>query len=171
MSETCGLPHPSDDSMTCDKPAHPFGAHMHRESATVWQGIAPPVRKGGKSRLADLVAGCKPETRTGPPRVGPPPEAVKQWSTTQEQWLVLAKGALKHLCETQEEFTTGALWPLVDNPRERRAMVIVVRHGLRSGWMQEVGARRETEEWRTRDGVSFPMNKLVPVYRSLLAQK
>jgi hypothetical protein len=45
-------------------------------------------------------------------------------------------------------------------------MVLVNRYGLRAGWMHEESAVRIKGEWKTADGESFPLNKLVPIYKS-----
>lgn len=174
MSETCGQPHPNQPDMVCDKGAHPFGAHMHAVSGTVWEGLPVPVvkrkgKRGDVSRVAQVIERIGERgKRTGPPISGPPVQAVAAWERDQGAWLTEAKAALRQVAQSRSRFTTGDVWPLVDAPAEKRAMVQVVRHGLRAGWMIEDGAERVHGEYLTRDGVSFPLNKLVPVYASLL---
>lgn len=173
-NETCEHENPAVPGMLCDKPPHPFGAHMHREPLTVWPGLAMPQRgqrgpRGERAReVTRRIEQSGRASRTGAPQVGsaPPKEAEESWRETQEKWLVQATAALREVCEQMEEFTNEAVWARVDNIREKRAMVLVVRHGLRAGWMHEDHAVRIKGTWRTRDGVEFPLNKLVPVYRS-----
>lgn len=172
MAEICGEEHPEQPGLSCDKPTHPFGSHFHRDSAAVWDGVPLPQRtRRGASRVLEVVKAMDEHgsgRKTGPPSVedGPPPRAESFWRLEQERWLERAKQALKQVCEANETFTNEAVWLLVPDIRERRAMVIVTRHGLRSGWMHEDSAVRVKGDWRTADGVTFPLNKLVPVYRS-----
>lgn len=174
MSEPCGATHPEHGDLSCDKSPHPYGSHFHQASGTVWDGVPMPDRKrrgrrGDQSRVAQVVERIGDRgKRTGPPVSGPPPQAVTHWETSQGDWLEQARRALHQVATGRERFTTGHVWPLVVAPREKRAMVQVVRHGLRCGWMVEDGAQRESGEYTTLDGVSFPLNKLVPVYRSLI---
>ena len=176
MSEdACGHQHPENPQVTCSKPAHPFGAHYNLDTGQVWPGVQMPERRTGKGpkgqRVIDLIHIIEDSGRgllTGPPTVGKAPMAAMEstWRQTQDQWLRAAKDALHQVCLAHETFTNEAVWALVDDVRERRAMVLVVKHGIRSGWMHEDHAVRVHGEWITRDGHSFPLNKLVPVYRS-----
>lgn len=171
-SEACNEPHPEIEGMLCDKPVHPYGAHMHRDSMTVWAGLAvPSSTRGAKgARVKEIVKAIDDSgraDRTGPPG-GPPVSSVKIWQRSREQWLKEATEALKAVCETHETFTNELVWLRVDDTEERRAMVLVTRSGLRSGWMVEDHAIRVKGTWQTRDGAEFPLNKLVPVYRSLI---
>jgi hypothetical protein len=169
MSEACNEPCPTDAIIFCQKAVHPFGAHYNRTYDKVWEGTAMPVRtKSGDSRVKKIIGSIHEPGKVGPPVSGPPPQAIENWATAQEAWLVQAQIALRQVCRTHKRFTTDDVWPLVDNPRERRAMVMVVQHGLRHGWMAEVSAQREHGVWTTRDGVTFPLNKLVPIYHSLI---
>ena len=174
MDETCGHEHPSQPGVHCDKAQHPFGAHMHRGTGTVWAGVAAPVRtrgaKGGRVRqIVDAIESSGLAESTGPPRLpsqGPPPQAARSWQEQQRAWIAAARAALRKVCETNETFTNELVWARVDDIRERRAMVLVTRYGLRAGWMHEDHAVRVKGTWATRDGHEFPLNKLVPVYRS-----
>lgn len=172
--EVCGH---EKDGLTCDKPQHPFGHHMNRATGKVWAGVTMPEKRTKKGprgqRVNDVVRAIEESglgRRTGPPdadRTGRPGEAVERtWKAQQDAWLAQAKDALRLVCQTQETFTGEQVWALVDDIRERRAMVLVVRHGLKAGWMHEDHAIRVHGVWRTRDGAEFPLNKLVPVYRS-----
>ena len=170
MSETCGHENPKNSAQTCDKPPHPYGAHMHRDSLSVWSGVPMPQRtRGAKGdRVKEIVKVVRESgraDRTGPPG-GPPASAANAWHREREQWLKEATEALRTVCETNETFTNKEVWARVDDTQERRAMVIVVRTGIRNGWMEEESAMRVRDTWSTRDGVEFPLNKLVPVYRS-----
>lgn len=179
MSDLCAEPCPDRPQVRCSKAAHPYGAHYDRASGVIWQGHPVPDLRprrrsaaASESRLVEVALAVRDAggaTRTGPPHVGgPPPAALADWSARSPVWIAEAKRALHHLCETQEWFTNGALWPLLDAPQEKRTMVVVTRHGLACGWMVEDGAVRERGEWTTRDGVAFPLNKLVPRYHSLI---
>lgn len=174
--EDCEATLPNRPDVVCQKGEHPWGAHINMDAGVSWPGNPMPERpkkaRGDQSRLAGIQRAIDEyghgNTKTGPPTVqqGPPVQAVRSWSERREQWLTEAKAALLRVCESQETFTTGNVWALVDDTPERRAMVLVVRHGLRLGWMHEESAMRMHDDWRTRDGVSFPLNKLVPIYRS-----
>lgn len=171
--DLCGHENPANPAQTCDKPVHPFGAHMHRASMAVWPGLAMPEKRTSKTpkgarviEVVDAIEASGNGRRTGPPGVPPLAEMAKSWQQRQREWLEHAKASLRLVCETHETFTNEAVWALVDDVRERRAMVIVTRTGLRNGWMHEDHAIRVHGVWRTRDGHEFPLNKLVPVYRS-----
>lgn len=175
MAEVCGEAHPERPDLACDKDTHPFGAHLHITSGTTWEGLpvpAPSRRKGKRgdaSRVAQVIERIGARgARTGPPVSGPPPAAVAAWEADQGAWVAEARAALKAVAQTRSRFTTGDVWPLLEAPPEKRAMVVVVRYGLKAGWMVEDGAERVNGQYLTRDGVAFPLNKLVPIYRSLL---
>lgn len=69
-----------------------------------------------------------------------------------------------------EPFTTPEdIWPLIRRPAEMRSMVVVVRRMVSRGLMAEVGAKRLSGTYHTREGDEFKMNKLVPIYQSLVA--
>lgn len=71
------------------------------------------------------------------------------------------------LGEHPDPFTTPEdLWPLLDDPAvDRKNMSAVVGRALREGLMVEVGSKRLRDTYRTRDGVEFKMNKIVPIYQ------
>ena len=170
--EKCGSEDPAVPGLLCDKPPHPFGAHFNMSSMTTWAGVPMPQRKGKGprgGRVTDLVRTIEASgnaERTGPPTLGPPKAATLTWEQRRARWLEEAKEALRQVCLGNETFTNEQVWARVDDVSERRAMVLVTRHGLRNGWMHEDHAIRVHGTWRTRDGQEFPLNKLVPVYRS-----
>ncbi len=174
--DVCGHENPANTALTCDKSPHPFGGHMHRESMAVWPGLAMPERrtKGGPKgeRVKGVVRAIEESGNaiaTGPPgphRQQAMSQIERSWRQTQDEWLRLAREALREVCEHNETFTNELVWANVDDIKQRRAMVLVIRYGLKAGWMHEDHAVRVTGTWRTRDGAEFPLNKLVPVYRS-----
>jgi hypothetical protein len=167
MPERCGEPNPNDETILCEKGYHPWGPHFNMSRQVSWKGKDAPVRtKQGTARVAAIIGAIEPSGDNI--MTGPPKQAEQRWEISQSVWLLSAEDALRHVCRTHEEFTTGTVWPLVNNPPERRAMVKVVRFGLQQKWMVEHAAKREHGVWTTRDGVSFPLNKLVPIYRSLI---
>lgn len=103
-----------------------------------------------------------PFARVNP--VNDAPERVDPalWATTAEQTLH------RLLMTRQEPFTTPeVLWPLLDSPpTDMRSLSTIVQAALRQGKMTEVGFVRLRDTYRTRDGVTFKMNKIVAKYRS-----
>lgn len=175
---TCGASHPEHPEITCAKAPHPYGAHLDR-TGRVWPGLGAPSTGGSKAtrvlrlqQVAEAVRGAGGERRTGAPRTpGTQPPAQPwevSWADRRPQWLAEAKQALLDVCRAQQTLTTGDVWSRVPDIPERRSMVLVVRHGIKLGWMHETGGVRITGEWTTKDGHSFPLNKIVPVYRSAL---
>lgn len=98
-------------------------------------------------------------------------EMAEKWDAT--PWVDAAKRVtLRWLSEHPEPFTTAEhWWPLLNQPEEMRAMVRVVQAHLRAGRMVEVGTKRLTDTYRTRDGHEFAMNKKVPVYQSRICPR
>lgn len=167
----CGESHPDQPGVACVKETHPYGDH-YEPDAGIWEGPPRPVRIGtkrGRTRIQEISnrIGVVEIERTGAPvSAGVPIVAALAWRERQPQWLAEATAALHQVAKTKQHFTTGDVWPLIDAPPEMRAMVLVVRHGIRLGWMYEDAAKREHGVWRTRDGVEFRLNKLVPIYKS-----
>lgn len=181
----CNELHPDQPQTACDRSPHPYGPHFNRASGLRWDGKPqppPPSKrpKGSRAKeVADLVIGSGATQVTGPPnpleaRPGATSDPLRPWEREWERrrpdWLKEARSALQQVARTHEKFMGGDVWLLVDDVPERRAMSLVVRYGLNNHWMREDSARRVTEEWRTRDGVTFPLNKLCPVYASLIYQ-
>jgi hypothetical protein len=170
--EVCGAKQTSGQG-TCDRAPHQFGTHFDSSLHAHWAGVeAPSIRSASTSRSRVAVAA---QALSRPPRTGPPttvpPAAAQRWISTDQEWLACAKQALHRVATLMPQFTTGDVWPLLDAPVEKRMMSLVVTHGVRLGWMHETGARREKGVYRTRDGVEFPLNKLVPVFTSLVYQE
>jgi hypothetical protein len=177
VTETCESTHPENDAVRCTKSPHPFGSHYCYDTGQVWPGVPMPEKRTHSKRepkgkrVSDVITSIEDSgrgLRTGSPALHLAPAATMErtWRQTQEQWIREAKEALHQVCLANETFTTELVWALVDSPKERRAMVVVVRHGIRAGWMHEDHAKRIHGVWTTRDGHEFPLNKLVPVYRS-----
>ena len=177
-SGRCDEESPDSPEIRCSKTPHPYGTHVHRESGATWSGLPIPdfyqrrTAAASESRLVKVALSVRDAgagSRTGPPHVSGPPRAVLvDWASRSPVWIAEAKRALRQVCEAHERFTNAVLWPLLDAPQEKRTMVVVTRHGLSCGWMVEDGAVRERGEWTTRDGVTFALNKLTPVYHSLI---
>lgn len=147
--------------------------HIWDNEAEIERVTRRPARDQGRRtarRRVDEMAMRVPPERRVAPAPGPPGAAVAGWSA--DAWTARAIAVLKEFCEGRTgPFTTPEdVWPLLPTPREQRAMVVPVRHALRHGWIAEVGARRLTGVYRTADGDQFRMNKLVPVYRSLISK-
>lgn len=90
---------------------------------------------------------------------------------TEVEWLMHAQDVLTTFLASHEgPFTTAEhLWPLLEDPLpdvDRRILVRVVRQALRDGQIEECGAKRLKDTYRTRSGTTWKMNKIVPVYRS-----
>lgn len=171
MKEPCGEPHPEVPDAYCDKPTPCWGYHESVAADLTWDGTPLPevtTMASRKGKVAVMVESAEPSKMTGPPQVGVPSAAVAAWEASNPEWIEQAKAVLKDVCRSHQTFTTRLLWTRLASPPERRAMVVVIRHGLKRGWMVEDGAQRETEPYVTADGQVFPLNKLVPIYRSLL---
>jgi hypothetical protein len=180
----CGAKHPEIEGVTCTI-KRPQGTHSPH---TDWEH--PPwldkefeerrkllksnrkVKPGAKARLHTKVVNSRKENleaelrRVSP---GVPQEAEGKWQ--QDPWVTYAGQTFQRFLEQRpESFTTAEdVWPLLERPEEMRAMVQVVRRLLRAGYMEEVGAKRLKGVYRTKDGHEFAENKLVPIYRSLIA--
>lgn len=185
----CNAPHPSIEGVVCTQregaQPHPF--HLDRKSGIDWpnEAFEPPrsvVHSRGKGKKkAEEIAKGNPE----PPRVGAPPspeehldrqrpqtdvpaDAVAEWS--KDAWVDRTYATLVAWVRQNgaSVFTTPEdIWPLIDAPREMRAMVLPVRRAIKNGIIIEVGAKRLRDTYRTRDGVEFAMNKLVPIYQGV----
>lgn len=187
----CGDPHPESQN-PCILPETSHSHHGSKEGESwpntmVQEALAKrPTRRGGKGRGAskpsdatikkvrDMSGRARPETHVNPindhrpPSHGPSPESVAAWDA--DGWVDRTFGTLTtFLRDRHEPFTTPEhFWPLIEAPREMRAMSRVVQRALRQNILQECGAKRLKDTYRTRDGVEFAMNKIVPVYQSLL---
>lgn len=120
-----------------------------------------------KQQIRAAVAATEPERHSA----GIPVDAETAWS--RDAWQARTRGAFRDfLRDRSEPFTTAEhFWPLIDAPREMRALSTVVRGAIRDNWIEEHGAVRLREVYHSRDGVQFAMNKLVPVYVSLIVAK
>lgn len=135
------------------------GRRMRRNTSWLnedWVGPnAAPTRAQQEGDLNDLAHRIRP---------GVPEEATEAWS--KEAWTEQTyQTFVRFVAERTEPFTTAEdFWPLIDAPREKRAMTIVVQRALRAGLIIEVGAKRLDKVYRSRDGVEFAMNKFAPIY-------
>lgn len=128
--------------------------------------------------LNEMASRAEPGHRTGSPAVAALRHAALAQVNRQEYegqvvvdpWEEEALAIFYRFLLTRvEPFTTPEhLWPLIEAPGEMRKMVSVVRRALRGGWIREVGATRLTGTYFTLDHREFKMNKLVPLYQSLL---
>jgi hypothetical protein len=155
----CGQPHPSEP-VTCDKSTPCWGSHAHDVTGLFWPGNVMPTPQTNRDLMLSIRQRTESDVRSGAPSA-----AVERWDRT--DWVRDTTAALRALCEDHTTFTTGDLWSRIDDVPDRRAMVSVVRNGLRRGWMTEAGGER-VDRYRTRDGHEIPINKIVPVYQSLL---
>jgi hypothetical protein len=149
--------------------------HLSRTHDIDWDGPPAVTRRSRRKQALDIAGAVAPATRTGAPTlpvVRTPALSEYQGQVLFPEWVEHASKVLHGFLRTRHEaFTTPEdLWPLLDAPEEMREMVQVVRRALRGKWMTEVAAKRLTGVYRTRDGVEFKMNKLVPVYESLIAE-
>lgn len=176
MAERCGEQHPEDRTRLCDLPPGPHGDHLDfAHSTDPWPNVEVQRRVAIKkangsgrrakrrSDMAQLAA-----TIVVAKREGIPAEARQKWE--QEPWLAYATEVFMGFLRGREEpFTTAEhVWPLLECPEEMRAMSVVTQRMLRGGVIREQGATRLRGTYRTKDGVEFRENKLVPVYRSLI---
>lgn len=189
----CNETNPEHPALVCIQPE---GRHLdHLDAAGgMWPNTlvreamarAPKKRRGGgrdrskasadaRAQITEMAARARHEARVNPladgrraASTGIPAEAVVAWS--KEEWAKHAAEVFHSFLHTRTEpFTTPEhVWPLLDAPGEMRAMSLVVQALLRAGLIEEVGSKRLRDTYRTRDGVEFAMNKLVPIYRSLM---
>lgn len=124
--------------------------------------------RGAKGRREMLEAERSAHGVTDAPSIGIPPEAQAKWA--KDVWVPYAEGVFTDFLRTRAEpFTTAEdVWPLLYAPEEKRAMALVTQRLTKAGAISEVGAKRLRGIYRTRDGVAFAENKLVPIYVSLL---
>lgn len=160
----CGSPNPDKPEMLCDKRTPCWG--YHASGTVTWDGNQLPT-KTSTGRKSRILASATPAYRTGPAVAGGAPQQVLE-ALADGDWVAGAKEVLHEVCLSQSRFTTGDMWPRLNAPPEKRQMVVVIRYGLSRGWMVEESAVRENGEYTTRDGQSFRLNKLVPIYKSML---
>lgn len=169
--------------MRCDvlsegqRPCLIQGTHeYHFDGASWWPNEdylppAPKFKPGRKrvdrisSQTHDLLTRARQGTQ--PDDSVEQPESPSTWD--EAGWIDHAYGVLLgFLKDRTEPFTTPEhLWPLLPDPApevDRRVLVRVVRQALREGLIQEVGAVRLKDTYRTADGSEFSINKLSPRY-------
>jgi len=84
-----------------------------------------------------------------------------------EEWKTAAIAAVKYVAERRAEFTTDAVWFILDRtavekPAESRAMGAVMRHAASAGWCAVTN--------QTRKSVRVPCHRRpLQVWRSLIA--
>jgi hypothetical protein len=176
MPEVCGEVHPERPEVSCDKQMPCAVAHMSREHDEAWPNPLTMAElrqrtKSDRKRLVEMADRVRPATTVGPPSLEVlSPDVRSQWENQikHPEWVEYAsKVFYDFLRERTEPFTTPEdVWPLLDAPEEMREMVQVVRRALRDGWIKEVAAKRLNDVYRTKDGIEFKMNKLVPIYQS-----
>jgi hypothetical protein len=171
MDETlCSAPNPEHPEVLCDKPLPCHYMHESRAEEMAWPGKPPspvPPASSRRARMKEIADSIPPSKKTGPPDL-----REHQHQVRDPAWVEYASEVLHTYCrEHQQPFTTPEhLWPLLDAPEEKRQMHQPVRRALGQRWMSEVGSRRLRDIYRTRDGVEFQLNKLVPVYQSRIYQ-
>jgi hypothetical protein len=176
MSEKCGAEHPTMEGVVCDKDLPCWAYHESIHADVIWDGIPLPEKSQTKAsaerKLNKVAENASAAVTTGPPVIErPDPQTVAKWESEAGDWISVARRTLYEFCQRNALFTTRDVWRLLDNPPgdDRRKMVVVTQYGVRKGWLEESGQYlRQTEPYVTRDGVSFPMNKAVPIYRSRL---
>lgn len=144
------------------------GAQWPNERAREARERAPKKISGSRARrdvqrdLRAMATRTTPFARVNPINDAPERVDPAQWATTAEQTLH------RLLMTRREPFTTPeVLWPLLDSPpTDMRSLSTIVQAALRQGKMAEVGFVRLRDTYRTRDGVSFEANKVVPRYQS-----
>lgn len=179
----CASVHPEDPDRSCLVAG---GVHAdHMDSQGTWPNPEVTERievrqrqsvrrsKANKGHLRKIAAEgirgrrefLETERRARGIQVGIPPEAVGKWA--KDVWLAYAEEVfVEFLSIRTEPFTTAEdVWPLLYAPEEMRAMSLVTQRMVRQGRMREVGAKRLRGVYRTRDGVEFAENKLVPLYQ------
>lgn len=164
----CVLPEGQHQWHTGDRPGvlPPEGVDWLNEDYVSPRKPLPPDARRKK------LAGLKHAVATGSTDLAVMEAA---WEERKPIWVAHAKHVLHEFCATHSEpFTTPEdIWPLLEWPvgGEMCAMVIPVRHALKRRWMREVDYRRLSEVYTTADGHTFEMNKVVPIYQSLIARE
>lgn len=158
---------------------------MHRHFHTsddggTWQNRNKPLKK-------PKVAPLGPDDRAGEPD---PKSPTGDWPTSPPSadgdadpediiggWVRYAINVLHEFLKTRRSpFTTPEhVWPLLVEPPHvvadpRKRMRAVRNHAVACGWMREVDSVRLRDTYRTRDGAEFKMNKIVPVFESLISK-
>lgn len=178
MAERCGVHHPDDLTVLCrakgDHADHLNGAHIWPNTEWLESRPRQVVSHDHRSlqvRVREAARNAQVQRPIGAPRIhtGVPIEAMIRW--TNSGWVDYATAEFRRFLEGRvEQFTTPEhFWPQIEAPPQMRALSVVVQGALRREWIEEVGAIRLREVYHTADGFQFPMNKLVPVYRSRIA--
>lgn len=96
--------------------------------------------------------------------------APQHWSEDQmAHWQAQTLAAIKMCAELMPNFTTKAVWWLIDSPPERRAMLVAVNRAVKLGYIARVGTvPAYTDVYESRDGHKWKQNKVVPNLRSLI---
>lgn len=145
----------------------PPGPHAsHYDGTTWWADPNVVVPTPGPGRR-ETVSGSRKILVEARRRTAPEDHPTASW--TEERWLAHASEVMTEFLATRTEpFTTPEhLWPLLPDPLpdvDRRILVRLVRSALKAGLIREEGARRLRDTYRTADGTTFSINKLVPVY-------
>lgn len=146
------------------------GVAWPNEEARQARERAPKKTSGSKARVETQKELRQMASRATPfARVNPISDTTP--TVPAEQWPAHAAQVLHRLLLTRAEpFTTPeVLWPLLDSPEgDMRALSVIIQAALREGKMAEVGFLRLRDTYRTKDGVEFRINKVVPRYRSLI---
>jgi hypothetical protein len=148
VSETCAAPNPGDPTQTCDKIAHPFGAHMHQASGTVWPGVPVPARRTRKgsadlSRVKQVIDSIGERGKqVGPPRVASTAEELRDEAirrvaaNTSEEFRDQARQVLHQVALEMAELTAEDVMDrLTVETHDNRAMGAIMLWGTREGWI------------------------------------
>lgn len=165
--DTCGAANPSLDGVICAKAPHLYGHHVSRDGA-VWPGAPVPSKDRGK-RLEEIRSRIKEPKTVRAPQTDSGTWVAPLVAWDREAWLEQARGALLSVCQENDRFTNEQVWALTPDCPTRKYMRQVTVYGVRQGWMERTKEGVMVDEpWVTSDGVEFPMNKIVPVYASLI---
>lgn len=167
--------HPQHEDITCIKPRTAcFVVHEARRGPEKfsWPNERPrPTAETNRVKVNEALQRAKEKAeREARAKMGLPPEAEENWRVSDGSWLRSTHGVLHELLLESPEFRTDALWRRIYSPAgDKRMMSLVVKGALKDGWIEDTGRGvRPTEPYTTLDGQAFALNKLVPIYRSLL---
>jgi hypothetical protein len=167
------------EGWVCDMPAgrHAYHSVNVGRDLRTWpneqvlsQQAARSSRPGGRRERytqANVIAAAVRPVTHAVPKASPSPVFDRPG------WVLATSRAFHDFCLNRAEpFTTAEhFWPTIEAPAEMRALSQVIQAALRKGWIGEVGSRRLNDTYRSKDGIEFKMNKIVPVYQSKVCRK
>jgi hypothetical protein len=184
MTDRCPATHPQDETRHClARGGH--ASHMDAQGSWENVGYAEQVKdameaareaKRGK-RKGSKLRGIMSDAREGYQAIlagdegpGLDPEIVGRWH--QDEWQSYAGKIIDEFLAGRTEYFTTAedIWPLLDAPEEMRQISVLIRSYKARGLIVEAASKRLRGTYRTKDGVEFQENKLVPVYESRMMQ-